>query len=233
MSGKLLTDQSFDNLSIVIPIGPDDKAWYDLLKELAVFGKDLEVILSACQTQPIDIDFPRNVIWLQSSQGRAHQLNAGAKQASRQLIWFLHADTHITSAVLQSIRSYIERSIQSMGYFRLKFANDGPVQTRLNAWAANIRSRYFGLPFGDQGFIINKTLFEQLNGFDETVSIGEDLDFVVRVQAMGIQLQELPAELITSSRRYQQHGWLSTTIRHVWLTWCLTRQAKKRRQVFS
>ncbi len=58
MSGKLLTDQSFDNLSIVIPIGPDDKAWYELLKELAIFGKDLEVILSACKTPPIDIDFP-------------------------------------------------------------------------------------------------------------------------------------------------------------------------------
>lgn len=232
MSGKVETNQIFGKLSIIIPVGPGDNTWCNLLKELTVFGTNIEVILSACQTQPIDIDLPSNILWVQSSQGRAHQLNVGAKQATRQFIWFLHADTHLTSSVLQAIRSYIETSNQCMGYFRLKFANDGPVLTRFNAWAANIRSRFFGLPFGDQGFIVNKTLFEQLSGFDETVSIGEDLDFVVRVQAMGNELQELPAELITSSRRYQQHGWFFTTIRHVWLTWCLTRQAK-RRQVFS
>ena len=115
-----------------------------------------------------------------------------------------------------------------MAYFRLKFAEDGPKQTRLNAWAANIRSRYFGLPFGDQGFIINKSVFERINGFDETVLVGEDLDFVVRLKALDIPLNELSAELITSARRYQQHGWLITSIRHIWLTWLLTRQAKRR-----
>ena len=222
----------FSKLSVVIPVGPDDNTWQHLLKELTVFGTELEIILSACQTQPIDIELPNHVSWIQSRKGRAYQLNAGAKHATRNFIWFLHADTRFTEEVKQVVFSYIEMGGQTMGYFRLKFASDGPAKTRLNAWGANIRSRYFGLPFGDQGFIINKSLFEHINGFDETVSVGEDLDFVVRVQASGTRLQELPAELITSSRRYQEYGWLSTTIRHLWLTWCLTRQAK-RRLVFS
>ena len=218
----------FDKLSIIIPVGPDDNAWQYLLKELTVFGNDVEIILSACQAQPKDFDLLDNVIWIHSAQGRARQLNAGITQASKSVIWFLHADTRFTEGVFEAIRSHIERVEPSMGYFRLKFANDGPEQTWLNAWAANIRSRYFDLPFGDQGFIINKSLLEQLNGFDENVSVGEDLDFVVRVKASGVILQELPSELITSARRYQQHGWLSTTIRHIYLTWRLTRQAKQR-----
>ena len=218
----------FDTLSIIIPIGPDDNAWQYLLKELKVFGNDVEIILSACQAQPKDFDLADKVICVHSAQGRARQLNAGITQASKSVIWFLHADTHFTEGVYEAIRSYIERDEPSMGYFRLKFANDGPAQIGLNAWAANIRSRYFDLPFGDQGFIFNKSLLEQLNGFDEDVSVGEDLDFVVRVKASGILLQELPAELITSARRYQQYGWFSTTIRHIYLTWCLTRQAKHR-----
>ena len=222
----------FGKLSVVIPVGPDDNAWQHLLKELTVFGTEIEIILSACQVQSVDIELPKHVLWLQSKQGRAHQLNFGAKHTTRSFIWFLHADTGFTVGVTEAVRAYIEMTGKTMGYFRLKFANDGPSKTQLNAWAANIRSRYFGLPFGDQGFIINKSLFEHINGFDETVSVGEDLDFVVRVQASGLRLQELPAELITSSRRYQLHGWLSTTIRHVWLTWYLTRQAK-RRLVFS
>ncbi|NOR70577.1 MAG: glycosyltransferase [Methylomarinum sp.] len=223
-----MSTANFDKLSIVIPVGPDDNAWQHLLKELAVFGKDIQIILSACQAQSSAINLPDNALWIQSEQGRAKQLNAGAKQVTGDLIWFLHADTRFSLAVIDTIQSYIKSGEQSMAYFRLKFAEDGPKQTRLNAWAANIRSRYFGLPFGDQGFIINKSIFEHTNGFDETVSVGEDLDFVVRLKALDIPLKELSAELITSARRYQQHGWLLTSTRHIWLTWVLTRQAKHR-----
>lgn len=223
-----MTVNEFDKLSIVIPVGPDDKAWQQLLLELTALGNKVEIIISACQAQPIDFDLTENVIWLESIQGRASQLNRGASQACSDFIWFLHADTRFTENVCQVVHRYIAVGKQSMGYFRLKFASDGPEQTRLNAWAANIRSRYFGLPFGDQGFIMNRSVFQQLKGFDETVALGEDLDFVVRVKASGIKLQELPAELLTSARRYQQYGWLQTTTRHVWLTWRLTRQAKRR-----
>lgn len=219
---------SLNELSVVIPVGPDDQAWRQLLDELGEFGQALEIIFSACQASPADIKLPENAKWLNGSQGRARQLNAGARQASRALIWFLHADTRLTREVFAAVQHYIETGSGSLGYFKLKFAGDGPGQTRLNAWAANTRSRLLGLPFGDQGFIINKTAFEQLNGFDETVALGEDLDFVVRWQAAGFPLQELPAELMTSARRYRQHGWLSTTVRHVYLTWLLTRLARRR-----
>ena len=70
MSGKVLrTHQSFSKLSIVIPVGPDDNSWCDLLKELTIFGIGIEIILSACQTKSVDIDLPKNVLWNQSSQG--------------------------------------------------------------------------------------------------------------------------------------------------------------------
>jgi len=219
---------SFNKLSVVIPTGPNDNAWHQLLNDLDIFGKELEIIISACQEQPVNIELPGNVQWIQATQGRASQLNAGAKKTRGGLLWFLHADTRLTMEVMNTVQHVIESDVQNLGYFRLKFANDGPRQTQLNAWAANIRSHFFGLPFGDQGFLLNKTIFEKLNGFDETLSLGEDLDFVVRLQAAGISLQELPAELISSSRRYQKYGWLSTTIRHLWLTLYLTHQAKRR-----
>jgi len=217
-----------NKLSIVIPVGPGECAWHQLLIDLEIFGKEVEIIISACQGQIVDFELPENVQWIQAAQGRACQLNAGAKKTTGELIWFLHADTRLTMGVIEAVQQTIESDVQNMGYFRLKFADDGPRQTQMNAWAANIRSRFFGLPYGDQGFIMNKTVFEQLNGFDETISLGEDLDFVVRLRAAGISLQELPAELLSSSRRYQQHGWLSTTLRHLYLTLYLTCQAKRR-----
>ncbi len=216
------------HLSVVIPVGPNDHSWRQLVNDLSVFGKELDIILAACQIQPDDMQLAENVIWIQSTQGRAQQLNLGARHAANGYIWFLHADTRLTTAVFPVVQHYLETADNHLAYFRLKFASDGPKQTRLNAWAANIRSRFFGLPFGDQGFILNKSLFDCIKGFDETVMLGEDLDFVIRLQAAKIPLQELPAELITSARRYQKQGWLITTIRHVWLTWLLTRQAKQR-----
>ena len=53
-----MTMNVFSKLSIIIPVGPDDNAWQHLLKELTVFGKDIEIILSACQAQPKDFDLP-------------------------------------------------------------------------------------------------------------------------------------------------------------------------------
>ncbi|WP_428354047.1 hypothetical protein [Methyloprofundus sp.] len=215
-------------LSIIIPVGPDDNTWQYLLKELTVLGEDIEIILSACQALPKDFNLPDNIIWMHTTQGRARQLNVGATQASRPVIWFLHADTRFTVGVIDALHNYIAKDKQGMGYFRLKFAKDGPQQIRLNAWAANVRSRLFGLPFGDQGFIMRKSLFEHMHGFDESLKIGEDLDFAVRVRANDFSLIELPAELMTSARRYKQNGWLLTTSRHIYLTWTLTRQAKHR-----
>ena len=218
----------FIRLSIVIPVGPDDSVWRHLLNDLAIFGTVPEIILSACQPRPDEIDFPDNARWLQGPQGRARQLNAGARQAMGDMIWFVHADTRLTKGIDHAVQSFIDRDECGLAYFRLKFADDGPVLTHLNAWAANIRSRLFALPFGDQGYIIDKSVFVQLNGFDEAVTLGEDLDFAVRAKANGFALRELPAALITSARRYRQQGWLVTTLRHVCLTWQLTRQAKRR-----
>ncbi|MEE9355153.1 MAG: hypothetical protein V3U75_06140 [Methylococcaceae bacterium] len=219
---------NFNELSIVIPVGSGDSYWYQLVNQLDIFGNEVEIILAACQCCPADINLPENVQWLQSTQGRAKQLNAGARKVLRRFIWFLHADTRLTSEVSEAVQTFIDTDARSMGYFRLKFSCDGPGQTQLNGWAANIRSRYFDLPFGDQGFVMNRTIFDQLNGFDESVVVGEDLDFVVRLKAADILLQELPAELLTSARRYQQNGWFVTTVRHLWLTWYLTYQAKRR-----
>lgn len=218
----------FSQLSIVVPIGPGDTSWQVLLHDLAAFGSSPEIILSACEPQPGSIKLPDSACWLCGPQGRARQLNNGARKANRPFIWLVHADTRCGEEVRTCLLHFIERDIVSLGYFKLGFASDGPALTRLNAEAANIRSRLLELPFGDQGFVIKKSIFFELHGFDETIGLGEDLDFVVRFKASGLPIIELPAMLITSARRYRHQGWLKTTLRHLWLTWQLTRQSKQR-----
>ncbi len=215
-------------LSIVIPVAPNDEQWRRLLEQLLRLADFPQIIIAACRPYSGQTALPANVQWLIAQQGRALQLNVGAQAAEKNTLWFLHADSEVNLSVVNAVRRFLNVDSEQLGYFTLQFADDGPTLTHLNAICANWRSRYLGLPYGDQGFIQKKAMFEQLGGFDESVKVGEDLDYVVRWKASGYELAELPANLKTSARRYQDTGWLLTTLRHVYLTGYLTLQAKLR-----
>lgn len=217
------------DLSIIIPIGPDDNAWQTLLPELLACDKEVEIILSACQDQPENTLLQdARVQWLSGQQGRAHQLNAGARVAKGKLLWFLHADSHLSEEVWPQIAEFWQQNTDALAYFELSFTSDGPWLTRFNAQLANLRARYLGLPFGDQGFVLKKSLFNALNGFDTRLKRGEDLDFVVRARHAGYALMPLAAVLQSSARRYQTQGWLKTSLEHIFLTLLMIWQAKRR-----
>jgi GT2 family glycosyltransferase len=167
-----------------------------------------------------------NFHWLVAAVGRAHQQNAGARLASRDLLWFLHADSRLTANTLPALTQIHARHF--LAYFRLRFGRDGPWLARLNAFGANLRSHRFWLPFGDQGLLMPRTTFLELGGFDEQLALGEDLDLVLRARAAGLEMLGLDATLESSARRYREQGWLATTLRHACLTWSLTRASRAR-----
>ncbi len=155
-------------------------------------------------------------------RGRARQCNEGVALSSGDYLWWLHADSRLQADCWTALRAAIAAQPNALHWFRLGFA-DGPALTRLNAAGANWRSRRFGLPFGDQGLCLSRAQFRSLGGFDERMALGEDLALVVRAKRAGIALNEVPATIVTSARRYRARGWLRTTLRHLWLTWRLTR----------
>ena len=73
---------------------------------------------------------------------------------------------------------------------------------RLAAW----RCRTFGLPYGDQGLLIERAFYEQLGGF-RALPLMEDVDFVRRIGRR--KLVALDAEAVTSAERYERDGWLA------------------------
>ena len=103
---------------------------------------------------------------------------------------------------------------EALYYFSLKF-DDGRI-LRLNSLGANLRSRIFSLPYGDQGFCLSKELFLRIGGFPENVKYGEDLYFVLKTKRLGIPIINIPKYLITSSRKYLNNGWFITTLLHQW-----------------
>lgn len=184
---------ALDRVSIIIPLAPGETAHEQLLDDLKHLGTEIIV----------------------SSEGsRAKSLNVGAAKARNPFLWFLHADSRVSAENLVDLEQALARRSNALHYFDLAYEEGG--LATLNAWGANIRSRLCGLPYGDQGFCISKTLFEKIGGYPENVPYGEDLLFIRCAKRAGIRLNRIPSKLKTSARKYHQHGWLRLTVLRQW-----------------
>ncbi len=198
-------------MSVIVPLAPGETEAAGLLAQLEDVPPDWEVLL-VC---PGDLPPVRAGIRIVASPaGRARQMNAGAAAATGQWLWFLHADSRLTPGCLPALAAFMSHGVPALGWFSLAFRRDGPALTRLNASGANLRSRWLGLPFGDQGLTLPADRFAALGGFDEAAVRGEDHLLVWAAHAARLPLRRIDAALATSARKYARHGWLRTTGAH-------------------
>lgn len=216
--------------SIIIPFAPDDMAWKELLGDLKSLPENTEIILVVAneKSKQDAHDFlpATKVNVISAAMGRATQMNAGAKAAKNPCLWFLHADSRVDGKCLKALDNF-DSSKKSLGYFGLRFQNDGPRRMSINRFGVWFRSRFLGIPFGDQGFVISKSSFEMLGAYREDLSSGEDHAFVWKARNKGIQLKYLKASIQTSARKYMKYGWGKTTRMHLRETWRQARQFSK------
>lgn len=206
-------------VSIIVPLAPNETKWWLLLKDLQTYCHDAEIIfVSSKSGKPFSNISPHpKVTWHVEGHGRAEQMNAGARIATGDVLWFLHADSRLDPTTYPSLLPARRKMPHALTYFELRFLNGSGKLMRLNEWGANLRSRVFGIPFGDQGFCITKYIFHTLGGFPEGLDYGEDHVFVWRAKQQGVPLQAVAAPLYTSARKYKTHGWFTTTLKHQYL----------------
>ena len=221
------------DLSVVIPVGPGDESWRELLPLLTGLSQATELIISACEAAPAawtETADQRAIAerqWLVSEPGRAQQLNHGVERSRGRRLWLLHADSRPDQTVIDAVNNQIHQQEEYWHYFDLAFDNQLRWKTAFNRVGANLRSRVFKLPFGDQGWLISKTVFERVGLFDTHWVRGEDLEWAMRARHYGIRPVRIGCRLITSSRRYIEHGWLRTTLDHQVKMWRMIRVARR------
>lgn len=207
-------------LSIAIPAGPGDRDWAALLDDLPA-SADVERLLVLAEGDALPCP-PEDTHVLSAPAGRARQINAGLAAAHGGTVWILHADSRINegtvAAAWNAALGFARGDAPALCWFDLAF-HDGPAAMAINALGANLRSRWFDMPFGDQGFLAPRALFESLGGFDVTIGRGEDHAFVHVARRANVPLRRLPGCVATSARRYVEHGWWRTTRAHLRLTW--------------
>jgi uncharacterized protein len=143
-----------------------------------------------------------------TNRGRARQMNAGASIASGESLLFLHADTVVPKGYLDDISDFL-RSNAIAGAFRLEIRGQNAL-LRCVEWGANLRSKYLGMPYGDQALVMRADDFYETGGFRH-FPIMEDFEFVARIRRLG-KVGLLPKSAATSGRRWNRRGILATTI---------------------
>jgi len=149
---------------------------------------------------------------LLSEPGRGRQLNRGGGAASGEILLFLHADTKLPPDALVSIGEALRDPTPAGGAFDL--AIDSPRRAfRLIERVASLRTRLTRIPYGDQAIFLRSSWFRSLGGYRE-IPIMEDVDLMRRLKRSGGRIAILPERVVTSARRWEQEGILTTTLRN-------------------
>lgn len=153
---------------------------------------------------------------LTAVRGRAHQMNRGAAQATGDILLFLHADTWLPPDYARQIHQVLRDPTVGLGAFPLAIRS---LDWRLGlvAWGVNQRSRWLGLPYGDQALFLWRRQFEAVGGFPE-VPILEDF-LLVRTLGRQSRIRLAASPVQTSVRRWERLGVWATTLRNQQILW--------------
>ncbi len=186
-----------DQLSIVIPAREEEPLLDSLLADLARVAPGAEILVRSCGS-------------------RAASLNAGAREATREILWFLHADCRVERRHVETLIATVRHLPGTLLFFDLDFGAKAPPPLRLNQWLGNRRARLLRLPFGDQGFAGTREVFERIGEYPEDAPYGEDHLLVWKAHHAGVPVRPLGLALETSPRRYGVEGWLRLTAIYQW-----------------
>jgi len=143
-------------------------------------------------------------------RGRGTQLAAGCRAARAPWLMVIHADSVLQPGWADAVAAHIADRPDRAGHFRLAF-DSGAFMARVTAGWANLRARLFRLPYGDQGLVIPRALYDAVGGYPP-IPLMED---VAIARKLGRRLCALDATIVTSAERYEAEGWL----RRGWRNW--------------
>ena len=195
-------------ISVVLPV-LDEAACVvvalDALQPMRAQGHEVIVVDGGSTDATVALAGPLADRVVSAPRGRAAQLIAGAAQASCEAYLFLHADTRLPTDAAEMIETALRT--RDWGRFDVRIESNHPLLVLVGGMM-NLRSRLTGIATGDQAMFVTRAAYQRAGGFP-MIALMEDLSLSARLKAHGPPAC-LRAKVVTSGRRWERHGVLST-----------------------
>ena len=197
-------------ISFIIPMLNEQAGIAGLLRDLRERypGAELVVVDGGSSDRSADCAMPLCDQFLLGVPGRALQMNLGARVATGQYLFFLHADSRPECGA-RELQQYLQRQPQ-WGFCRVRLSGSRPV-FRVIEWFMNLRSRITRVATGDQMLFMRRQVFLVTGGFAE-IPLMEDVALCKALRRRS-RPQVIREPVVTSSRRWEEGGVLVTVLR--------------------
>ena len=192
------------SFSIIIPALNEAASIQGCLLALQPLRDHAEIIVvdGGSRDNTIELATPYADKILSSEQGRARQMNQGAKQATGDILLFLHADTELPEHALSLITQQLTPE-KPWGRFDIQLRGESVMFTII-AFMMNWRSRLTGIATGDQVLFVSRATFNAVGGYPD-ISLMEDIALSSALKKISSPVC-LTAKVNSSARRWQQYG---------------------------
>lgn len=201
-------------ISIIIPTQNEEAHIKTLLNSLNNLGAFFEIIVvdghSTDQTAALAGKFAKVIF---SDLGRGRQMNVGAKEASGEVLWFIHADCLPHQQSVPAIKNILSDPEVVGGGFEYNLTAPGWM-LRLSEFLSNRKNHLLQLIYGDMGIFVRREIFEKIGGYKE-IPLMEDMEFCKDLKKEG-KIVILPQRIDTSARRWLEEGIYKNMVRN-WL----------------
>jgi glycosyltransferase involved in cell wall biosynthesis len=201
------------NLSIVIPAHNEEQFIEGCIKSIFKncthfnINPEVIVVLNRCTDHTGEIAARLGAKLISNdSRNLAMIRNLGIKNAKGDIIITIDADSIITKEYLSEFVSNIESGKFAGGGTRVEFNRKSPgiISTKM---MLDLYVQFSGLSCG--AFWFYKKYYNDINGFNEKLHFGEDIDFAKRLKkyAKSINLKYgISGKIITSTRKFDKYG---------------------------
>lgn len=200
------------SLSIIVPVlneGERIAAALDALAPMRALGVEVVVVDGGSRDATVQRARLRADKVVSAPRGRATQMNAGAEKATGDILLFLHGDTRLPSDADHVLLNGLERSGRIWGRFDVQI-DSKDLLLRIVGRMMNFRSRLTGIATGDQAIFVKREAFQQVGGFPP-IELMEDIALSKLLKRIGSPLC-LRERVVTSARRWEKHGVISTIL---------------------
>ena len=202
--------------SIIVPVLNEAAGMPGLIDHLAALarqGAEVLIVDSDSSDGSAMLAGRSGLRVIRSERGRARQMNAGAANASGDVLLFLHADTRLPQDALQRVEACLQDG-RCWGRFDVRISGR-PAMLQVVACLMNWRSRVTGIATGDQAIFMTQRAYDAIGGFPDQ-PLMEDIEVSKRLRNLS-QPACIASRVTTSGRRWETHGvW-----RTIFLMWRL------------